>query len=374
VVTLLITGLGKGGAENQLVALAKHLRSCGWDTEVISLLPPTQFVDHLADAGVQVWSAGLSKSLRDLPALLMLLRHLRHRRPQVLCTFMFHANVIGRILGRIAGVPVVISSIRNERFGSAWREWLEAATRRLADAIVVNSANVLESLARRNIVRREECCVIPNAVNLDRFNVADTAVRAKKRREFGIDKEFLWLAVGRLEFQKDYASLLCALARLSEKYSTVRLMVAGDGPLREQLQTMAREWESHSIVTWLGLRDDVPDLMGAADGFVLASAWEGSPNAVLEALATETAVVATDVGGTRELVGEGQCGFLVPPGDADALAVAMEKLMTLSVDERRDMGRRGRERMRECHDAVSVLETWRRLFLDALTKKAGAAG
>jgi glycosyltransferase involved in cell wall biosynthesis len=125
-------------------------------------------------------------------------------------------------------------------------------------------------------------------------------------------------------------------------------------------------------VGWLGLRDDVPDLLAASDAFVLSSRWEGSPNVVLEALAAGVPVAATDVGGVRELVHDGRSGFLVPPGDVAALAGAMDRLMTLSSEERRRMGQRGRHAVRQRHDASVVLEQWRRLLSETWTRKSGA--
>ena len=164
--SLLITGLGQGGAETQLVALSRHLKGRGWDPEVVSLLPPARhasdtrrFLAELEAAEIAVWSPGIVSRGAPVRGLAALWRHWRARPPEVLCTFMFHANVVGRVLGRLARVPVVVSSIRNERFGPRWRERLEAVTERLCDVTVVNSAAVAESLAARGVIRRDRCRV-----------------------------------------------------------------------------------------------------------------------------------------------------------------------------------------------------------------------
>jgi glycosyltransferase involved in cell wall biosynthesis len=109
----------------------------------------------------------------------------------------------------------------------------------------------------------------------------------------------------------------------------------------------------------------VPALLVASDAFVLASRWEGSPNALLEALACGVPVVATNVGGVRDLVQDGRAGFLVAPGDVDALTAAMERLMSLPLDERQQLGRRGRESVQRRHDSAAVAEQWRHLLSEA---------
>jgi glycosyltransferase involved in cell wall biosynthesis len=370
--SLLITGLGQGGAETQLVALAQYLKSSGWDIEVVSLLPPTshspdtrQFLADLERRDIPVWSPGIASRRASVRGLWALLRHWRTRRPELLCTFMFHANVVGRVLGRLARVPVVVSSIRNERFGPRWRERLEAVTERLGDMTVVNSDAVGASLLARGVVRRGRYRTIPNGVDFVRFAPQPSLNRESTRTTLGIPHDaFLWLAVGRLYPHKDHTSLLRAVTLLRQRHPSVRLAIAGDGPLRESLRQQGQQMGLEDTIHWLGLRRDVPDLLEASDAFVLSSRWEGSPNVVLEALAAGVPVAATDVGGVRELVQHGRSGLLVQPGDVDALAATMEHLMEQSPEERRQMGRRGRQWVRQRHDTATVLEQWRHLLSD----------
>jgi glycosyltransferase involved in cell wall biosynthesis len=355
--------------------------SRGWPIEIVSLLPATRFgegrfVDELETGGIAVWSPEITGGASVACGLWRLLQHLRARRPQVLCTFMFHANTVGAILARLAGVPVVVSSIRNERFGPRWREHVEAVTQRLCDTTVVNSPRVAASLLARRIVPRDRCRVIPNAVDLGRFAPGECPARESTRRRLGVPSEaFLWLAVGSLEAQKDHESLLRAAGQLRRRCRGLRIAIAGDGPLRAPLGRLSRAMGLEDTVHWLGLRHDVPDLLAASDAYVMSSRWEGSPNALLEALAGALPVAATEVGGVRDLVEEGRSGFLVPPGDSAALAAAMGRVMTLPPEERRRMGRCGLRSVQSRHDSQVVLEQWRRLLLDAwyATRPARAA-
>jgi glycosyltransferase involved in cell wall biosynthesis len=381
VTSLVITGLGHGGAETQLVALARDLASHRWDVDVVSLLPAGpgsarggEFREELATDGLAVWSPGLVGA-RSLPAAVSALRrHWRSRRPDVVCTFMFHANVVGTLAARLAGVPAVVTSIRNERFGPRWRERLEAVTQRFSDVTVVNAESVAASLLARGVIPRGRCRVIPNAVDVARFAPGDGATRDATRRRLGVPAHgFLWLTAGRLYPQKDHASLLTAVRIVRDRFRGVRLAVAGDGPLAAGLRQQARQTALADTVHWLGARTDVADLLAASDAFVLPSRWEGSPNAVLEALAAGLPVAATDVGGVRELVQDGASGYLVPPGDAGALAAAMERLMALRPEQRERLGRHGRESVRWRHDVATVMAQWREVLGNARVAGRGGA-
>ena len=124
---------------------------------------------------------------------------------------------------------------------------------------------------------------------------------------------------------------------------------------------------------FLGVRHDIAALLGAADGFVLSSAWEGMPNVVMEALAAATPVVATEVGGVSEVVQAGKSGFLVPPGDANALSQAMRQLMSLSIEQRRQMGMIGRAHVTAHYSLPAMADRWLALFDELLTQKGLSA-
>jgi glycosyltransferase involved in cell wall biosynthesis len=125
-------------------------------------------------------------------------------------------------------------------------------------------------------------------------------------------------------------------------------------------------------VELLGIRDDVPDLMRAADGYVMSSAWEGLPLVLLEAAATSLPIVATDVGGNATVVMDETSGFIVPPGSPEALAAAMQRLQDTPASQRQAMGQAGRAHVIATYDLEAVLDTWERLYRDALVRKGAA--
>jgi glycosyltransferase involved in cell wall biosynthesis len=190
----------------------------------------------------------------------------------------------------------------------------------------------------------------------------------------GAGDGFVWLAVGRVSPAKDYPNLLQAFARVSRVHREVELWIAGGMAARLSLAGATRpDAAAGSLpVRWLGHVEDVAAWMDAADGFVLASAWEGMPLALAEAMAMGKPVVATDVGGVRELAGGD--GRLVAAGDSEALAEAMEAVMAMPPEERARLGGRLRRRIEEHFSMEPWVDRWEALYEDVLrARQAGGA-
>jgi glycosyltransferase involved in cell wall biosynthesis len=370
---LLTTSLSWGGAQVQLVRLARELKRRGWDVGIISMLEPELFSEELESTGIRVASLKMQRGSADLGALARAVVILRRWRPAVLCSFLYHANLLGRVAGRLAGIPVIVSSIRNENFGGSTRDRIVRLTNWASHAVTTNSRLAATKLAERRVVAGDRVRVIPNSIVVSEFE-RDPDERYRLRGELGVgEDEFLWVAVGRLDMAKDYPTLLAAVERLVAAGQPTALRVAGDGPLRGALEVQVRDLGLEERVAFLGPRRDCPALYGAADGFVLSSLWEGLPNVIMEALAAGTPVVATRVGGVGELVEDGQSGFLVPPRDAPALVDAMRRLMDTPVEERMRMGLRGRAHMEREYGVESITDMWESLYEDLygrVTKEA----
>ncbi len=363
-IVLLVTGLMYGGAETQLVRLAVELRARGWTVHVVSMRPPRAFVPELRAAGVGVTSLEMTPGVPDPRALYKLVTLLQTLRPALLCSFLFHANLLGRSAGRLAGVPVVVSSVRNESFGGAWRDRAMRLTDALADVTTTNSERVARQLVARGVVSARRLRVIPNGVLLPTPGESREAVR--RALSVGPDV-FLWLAAGRLQPQKDYPTLLAAFGELSGL--PVKLVIAGEGAERGALEARAQRLGLEKRVTFLGFREDVPDLLKAADALVLSSSWEGLPNVMMEALAAAKPVVATEVGGAAELLGGGRGGFLVPPRNPSALADAVKRLVRLPESARKRMGEAGRAHIEATYALGRVVDLWEELYTELLARK-----
>lgn len=356
------TSLTRAGAETQVCRIAVELSRRGWTVSVISMLPPNAFEAELAAADVTVASLDMTRGVPDPRALPACTGLLRSWRPDVLLTYMLHANLLGRLSAVLARVPAVISSVRTEFFGGRAWDFAMGMTDRFSAATVTNSALVAEQLVRRRAVSAHRIRVIPNGVRVGDFAPSLAACRAV-RSELGVaDDEFLWLCAARLEPQKDHRNLLDAFARVVAEVPESRLCLAGRGPERQALEGRAGALGIADRVGFLGLREDVPELLSAADALVLSSAWEGLPNIIIEALAAGVPVVATDVGGVSELIRDSETGLLVPARDPGALAARMLDLLALPTEDRRVLGVAGQQLVRERLELGQVVDQWEDLF------------
>lgn len=368
-IVFLTTGLAYGGAETQLLRLATCLKSRGWNVKVVSMLQPEAYVQELNACGISVGSLNMRHGVPDPRALSLLVKILKREKPSVLTSFMYHANLLGRLAGKLAGVPVIISSIRTENFGGPWRDRVMRLTDWMSDITTINSRLAAEAILKRKVVSKARLRIIPNGIIVDHY-CRNSDIRKPLRQQLGVEEnDFFWLAVGRLEIPKDYPNLLKAFAKVIKIFPQTQLRIAGQGPLHDDLQALAFNLGIAERVKFLGLRTDIPDLLNVADGFVLSSAWEGLPNVVMESLAAGKPVVATRVGGVPELVEEEKSGFLVPPRDSEALARAMVRLMELSPEERIRMGEHGRKYIEENYSLERVVDLWESLYNEQLLKK-----
>jgi glycosyltransferase involved in cell wall biosynthesis len=367
-VLLLSTSLGMGGADRQILYLARALLANGFEVRLVSMTPLLEMGRQAVGEGLPITSLEMERGQADWASFQRFVTILRDWKPHVLTTFMYHANLLGRLAGRWAGVPLIVTSIRSEQNGSAARDWLMRLTNWMDDSCTTNSNEVAESLRSRHLLPRAgKSSVIANGV--DTVALSGTAAdRERVRSELGLSPAtFLWLAVGRLWEQKDYPTMLQAFQPLASAPS--RLAIAGRGPLLGNLTSQAEQLGIGGSVTFLGVRHDIPALLSAADGFVLSSAWEGMPNVVMEALAAAVPVVATRVGGVPELIEPGRSGFVVPPRDPRALSEAMQRLMNLPREQRTQMGQHGRQHIAASYGMSSMAQRWIGLFENLLRRK-----
>ena len=369
-VMFVISGLEKGGAEYQLVAVASELSRRGWDVTVLSFLPlsPNSWANELSDTDVTLITLHADKGLGKYTSLVSAVRHIKRISPDVLVGFMFHGIMTARIAGRIGGVTANVSSIHSERDG-AFRERIMALTDSLTDAVAVLSQDLASDLAHKRIASPSRMHIIPNSVDVPRFAMRIYGHPTRELLRIAHD-QFLWLAVGRLDEAKDYPNLLHAFSELSNINPNARLIVAGDGPLKSDLESLMQHLGIEERVSLLGLRQDMPALYVASDAFVLSSAWEGMPNVVLEAMASSTPVVATSVGAVPEMIADGESGLIVPPRDPEALAEAMEHMMALSHIRRQAVGAAGYARVLSDFSRESVIDKWEDLFEQLLAGKS----
>ena len=354
-IVYVLTSLGIGGAERQTLLLASRMQQRG---HAVALL-------ILKGRQAEEWPAtappvylGLKKSPRSLfSAFRRAKGFLEGYGADVVQSHGFHGNLFARLLLVLDSVPVV-STLHNVYEGG----WARMLAYRLTDALSWRTIAVSDEVRRRFIRKRSvaagNCFVVRNAVEIAEW-VPDGQRRRSIRQELGVGECFLWLATGRLAKAKDYPNLLRAFAGVQHHRAGARLWIAGAGQW-DGLRELARSLGIGEAVRWLGLRRDMSALMDAADGYVLSSAWEGMPLALMEAMAMAKPVVATNVGGINELVAE--CGCLVPPADPVALAEAMLRMMACGQEEREVFGRAARERILAHFSMETRASEWEQIY------------
>ncbi len=366
----LITGLNTGGAEMMLYQTMTRLDRSIYEPVVVSLERGGKLADRLRENGIRVYELGFTKRPSGWPRLFQLLRILKREQPHVLHAYMFHADLIGRLFGRMAGVPVVISSIRNENIGGRLRERLLGMTKRYADRVTAVCQAAGERQVKSGAVSREQLTVIYNGVDLARFEAVQGESRCALRRELAIpENHFVFATVGRMERQKNHLRLLESLADLEPAKRRITLLLIGDGSLRPNIERKIAELGLEANVCLAGLRSDVPRLLRAADAFVLASLWEGFPNVVIEAMASALPVIATRSGGVGEILDPPHSGFIVEPDDRAEMTKAMSALAAMDGRIRERMGQYAKHAVSERFTLERTLEQTEQLYLSLLSTK-----
>lgn len=368
-VSVLTTGLARGGAETQVLMLAVGLQQRGWKVSVESLLPPQAFADELEHKGIPVISLGMHPGVPNPTAIYRLARHWRTFRPHIVHSHMVHANLLGRITRIFAPAPVLIGTAHSIWEGPKWRDWAYRFTDRLSDLTTNVSQAGLNRYLRNGLVRKPSAAWVPNGIDTARF-APDPEIRRRHRRQAGWEERFVWLAVGNLREPKDYPNLLAAFAAARDEAPSLHLAIAGSGHLLGSLRAQAVQLGIMDRVEFLGTRTDVRELMQAADAFVMSSAWEGMPMALLEASASALPVVATNVGGNAEVVEHARSGLLVPAHDSSALARAIANLARQTPAALRELGEAGRNRVQALYGIERVLDRWENIYEHLLQNNA----
>lgn len=365
-----IIGLNLGGAEIALHRLMTRLNRAHVTPVVISLTARGVIGDRLEESGVEVISLESSRRsiMSAIPRLVGVLRKLR---PQIVQTWMYHADLFGGIAASLAGRPPVVWGIRSalehpREAGRITRHVIKAcalSSRWIPDRIV----SVSESGRRIHAswgYPADRIAVIPNGFDLAIFSPNEKK-RAEFRREIGASEESVVVTnVGRVHPHKDHATLLNGMARLWETERDIHLVIAGDDT-DQALTGLVHGSHMHipgDRLHLLGPRHDVARILSGTDIYCSSSIAEAFPNSVGEAMSSEVPCVVTDVGDSAQLVGE--TGVVVRRGDPSALAAGVESLVRLDIAERQQLGQRARERIALNYDIQRVAACYESLYME----------
>ena len=372
----LITTLAIGGAEQMLVKLLRAMDRSEFEPTVVTLVNDGALIDVIRDMGIEVRSLDLRRGEVSPRALRRLITILRGARPDVVQSWMYHANVAASMarpwLPRRTGV---VWNIRQSLYDISKERFLTQAVIRSgrvlaphADALV-NNSHVSRAQHGRIGYVNSRSVVIPNGFEVESFR-PDPAARASFRSELGVDGDALLVGiVARVHPSKDHANFLRAAEIAAARDPRLVFVCAGRGTDSHARCREALRGPLGGRLRLLGERVDVPRVMAGLDLLVSSSNTEGCPNAVGEGMACGLPVIGTDIGDTRDVIAD--AGRIVPCGDPSALAAEITALSALGHARRREIGDAARERIRKSYSIESVATRYGRLYHEIISERRG---
>ena len=374
----LLDSFNQGGSERQAVQLARLLHESGQYEVLVACL------DGRGVLRAEIERLGLPEirefplsSFHDANFVRQAVRfagYLRRQKVAVVQSSDFYTNIFGMLSAKLAGVPVRIAARRESGKRSAFKRHIERLAYRLAQAVIANCEAVRDELIAEGVPERK-VLVSYNGLELAKFKPRQESQRDELLASFGLSKAVdrrLVTMVANLRPVKDQATFLLAARQVRDAVPDAAFCLAGEGELLEPLRRQAAQLGLANDVFFTGRCQRVADLLAISDVGVLSSASEGFSNAIIEYMAAGLPVVATDVGGAREAVVEGETGFLVPAGDADAMADRLKQLLN-DPPRMRSMGERARRIVEEKFSSTALFERTRRLYEQLLPSPPGVS-
>jgi len=337
---------------------------------VVSMTLPGQLGSRIKRHGIPVFSLGMSSGIPSLFSLIYLIRLLRKQKPHVLQTWLYHADLIGLMAGKLSKVPAIVWNIRCadlERKDHPFHLWLTlkvlARTSALPTAVVVNS--MAGRLANERLgFRPKRWQLIPNGFELDVFRPSQEA-RSLIHKELGLNKDTPLVGlVARFDLMKDHRTFLIAAQHLHKARPDVHFVLAGknvdsqNAILMKQISDLGLE----KCVHLLGERIDIPFVTAALDVASCSSYSEGFPNVIGEAMACCVPCVATDVGDCAKIIGD--TGVLVPPRNPAAMAKGWATLLSMNEEDRQKLGMKARDRIASLFNIDIIIRQYETFYVE----------
>lgn len=319
-----ITGLGQGGAERVVCDLANSMFEKGHDVKIAYLTG--DILTKPIYSEIELININLNGLMASPSAYRKLSKIIKNYQPDIVHAHMIHANILARLVRLTTPIKKLICTAHSANEGGKLRMGLYRITHYLSD-ITTNVSNFASNAyIEKKAVPENGIITVYNGVNFNNFKY-DSSARSSLEKEFILDPDVkVILAVGRFSRPKNYPNLLNAIKILKEKANLpFKLLIAGDGELREHIETLIEGLNLTDDIILLGRRSDIPKLMSACDAFVLSSDYEGLPTVLIEAMACQAQIVATDVSGVKEIVDI--YGQIVPANDSESLSNAIIKSM-----------------------------------------------
>ena len=352
-VLYVITGLGVGGAEKVVTELADQMLKRGHQVKIAYLKGEAIVCPKSSEIELIYLGFENLKSFRF--AYQNYKKILENFQPDVVHAHMVHANIFARVSRTFIPVPKLICTAHNSNEGGQLRMLAYKFTNHLSDLNTNVSDEASKSLIAKGAFNRNNLTTVYNGIDLHKFNKKDSSLKLN-------NNVINFICVGRFNELKDYPNLFRAIVLLKDKVPNLKFKfsIVGDGELRSELEELIEGLHINNCVELLGKRSDIPDLLNAADFFVLPSKHEGLPTVVIEAMACHTFVIATDCGGSAEIMGN--TGILVEPQNSEKLAEALEKALSFNVDTIQKNNYDARNRVEKLFSLETSVKTWLEIY------------
>lgn len=325
-----ITKLPIGGAERLLLGILNNLDPDTFESTICCIQDRGELADEAESLGHQLLSLNLmQKGGYDFQVVPSLRRVIRENRIDIVHTHLYHANLYGRLAAHREGIPAIASVHNTYKKGKWYRHLINRWLAKKTFVVTAGSEDVKRDLLKVDRIPKDKIVLLPNGIDLSRIETQLNTSEAKQRLGFK-ENDIVIGTVGRTEEQKGHAVLLDAFSKLHKRPDgkRLKLLLVGDGRLLPQLKETAERLGISEATCFPGNITRLADIYRAIDIFTMPSLWEGLSLAMLEAMAAGLPVVATDVGGARDVLGNNsQWGLLVPAYDANALAGALARLL-----------------------------------------------
>lgn len=321
----LVIGLDVGGTESMLARLLPLLQNDDLDNRVCCISGHGIVGEKLEQCGVKVSYLDFRNKL-DLGVIFRFKKVINDFKPDILVTYLIHADLFGRIFGRLLGIKTIVCSQRGSLLNWEWLRLIDRWTSFLVNKYIVQTEVAKEKLMKKLKLSENKFVVIPNGISLNEYKF-DLGIE-KKKRELGVDLNNLnIICVSNLRIGKGHKYLLKAFEKIYESYKNINLLVVGDGDQKRSLLNQINNYSSKKNIFFLGQRDDVKELLRISNIFVLATEGEGMSNAILEAMASKLPIVTTNIEENKEIIKDGKTGLLVPQKSVVCLVNSIIKLI-----------------------------------------------
>ncbi|MBN1901059.1 glycosyltransferase [Candidatus Sumerlaeota bacterium] len=365
----IISALGKGGMEFAVSRLALEQKKMGYDVSMICIRELGSTAEMLISGGVPVHLCPLKSRVNPF-SLFRLRSLLCELKINVAQTHNYRPNVSGVIAAKMARIPVIVSSLRTVNRWDTYRQFLmDRFVCLFRDAIVCVSKEVRDRYIEKIKWRPEKLRVIHNGIDPELLKQREKADYLYSKH--GLKREDRHIAsIARLVRIKDHSTLLKALKVIISERKDVKLLLLGEGPLKEDIEKEARNLGIEENVLFLGHQQNIPDWLTIADISILSTHVEGFSSTILESMAVGVPVIATNVGGNPEAIEDGVTGFLTPPSDAGAIA---EKALLILDNPQiaREIREKARQKVAESFTIDVTAKKTIELYRNILQKKFG---